>query len=359
VSNYTITPNMNLILPTPGVDPGPDYAQNQNASFVVIDQHTHIPGSGVQITPAGININADLPFNGNNATLLRSVRLVPQGSVPLSGANDIGCIYEAGAGGDLFYNDASGNQIQITKNALVNATSSGISSGTASASFVAGTLVVNAAPLTPANIQVASVLLGNNVASTNFLTLEPPSAMASSFTITLPNVPGVLSSMTLDPSGNMGTITFDQVGVNMTSTGANAIADSRTRAVGSTVGAGGIAISPSCGSFTTSSGSFVSVTNLSVTLTTTGRPVSLALVSDGNATGAGIQSISANGQIQLYNNSFGTIALYNVPQVTIPGCAGIDHNVSGAPGTYTWQCLVRTSGATFICQYLTLVAYEL
>ncbi len=105
---------------------------------------------------------------------------------------------------ELFYNDSSGNQVQITLAGVINATSSGIASGTASAAFSTGVLVVNAATNTPANIQVASILLGNNVANSKFLTLSPPNAMGANYSLVLPGIPAATSFMTLDTSGNMG-----------------------------------------------------------------------------------------------------------------------------------------------------------
>lgn len=49
-------------------------------------------------------------------------------------------------------------------------------------------------------------------------------------------------------------------------------------------------VSSSCGTFSTISGSFVSVTNLTVTITTTGRPVFIGLIPDGTT---GFSNISA------------------------------------------------------------------
>ena len=204
MSNVVISPNMNLPLPLPGVDPGPDYANNQNASFLTIDGHNHASGSGVQINPSGININADLPMNGNNQTLVRSVRFTSQGSV-LSGASDLNCL--SVVAGDLYFNDGAGDSpIQITSGGAINATGSGITGGVANvASFISNVLVVNEAASTPANVRVASVLLGNNVASSKFLTLSPPSGMASNYPLVLPSLPAATLAMTLDTSGNMGT----------------------------------------------------------------------------------------------------------------------------------------------------------
>lgn len=210
-----LTPNMNLIQSTVAVDSGLVWEQNLNADLAILDGHNHSAGSGVQINPTGLDINSDLTFNANNAIDLRSARFLSQGS-PLAGALDLAAVYVSGV--DLWFNDVNGNQIQLTAGGAVNATSSGISSGTATASFVSGVLVVNAAPLTPANIQVGSVLLGNNVANSKFLTLSPPSAMAANFSLTLPNVPVASSVMTLDTSGNMGTVAISTL--NFVPTGA-------------------------------------------------------------------------------------------------------------------------------------------
>ena len=387
MANTTASPNMNLPVPNVGTDPGPQFAFDVNNCLTVIDGHNHSPGYGVQINPNGLNINSDLPFGGNNATLVRSVRFQPQGSTPISDPTDIGCVYEAGSGGDLWYNDASGNQIQITKSGGVNATSSGISSGTASASFVAGVLVVDAAALTPANIQVASVLLGNNTAGTNFLTLQPPSAMGASYTLTLPTIPSVLSSMTLDASGNMGSITFDQVGENMTSvgadaigvsmdaTGADAVANTRTRTVtvGSAAPVGGVAISGSSGFNVYTNTAYAGISNQIVTLTTSGRPVVVMMVPDGTSNSNGSNgnfgpSSSAATIIDLAinnNTAGGTVGVFSMDLSTgngprIPSALTVlDTAVNGAPGTYLWEAFIRTNGNGAAVQNVVLVCYEI
>jgi hypothetical protein len=191
---------MGLLQPVVGIDTGLTWEQNINANSGILDQHNHSAGSGVQINPSGIDINTDLAFNSNNATNLRSVRLLPQAS-PLSGASDLGCLYESGV--DLWYNDGSGDQIQITSGGKVFATSSGISSGTNTASFAFNVLVVNANTNTPANIQGASILLGNNIVNSNYLTLSPPNAMATNYSLVLPALPASQSFLTIDTSGNI------------------------------------------------------------------------------------------------------------------------------------------------------------
>jgi hypothetical protein len=195
----TNTPNMNLIEPTIGVDSGLVWEQSVNANSGVIDIHNHTPGYGVPINPAGLDINSDLSFNDFSAIVLKTTSFFNQSTV-LSASTYPIALYAVG--GDLYYNDNSNHQIKITSAGTVNATSSGITNGTNTASFVSNVLVVNEAANTPANIQAGSVLFGNNTAGSNFVTVSAPSALASNYTLTLPLLPTQQSFMTLDQFGN-------------------------------------------------------------------------------------------------------------------------------------------------------------
>jgi hypothetical protein len=74
-------------------------------------------GSGIPITPLGLNINSDLSFQSNNLNLVRAVRMNNQ-SIVLSGAGDVAQTYVKG--GDLYYNNASGIPVQVTNGTVVN-----------------------------------------------------------------------------------------------------------------------------------------------------------------------------------------------------------------------------------------------
>ncbi len=200
----TVSPNMNLQIPGVGTEAGPTYATDINSSLSIIDQHDHSVGKGVQVNPAGILINADLPMNSNNLTLVRTVRFAPQGADP-SLPSDLGILYVVGV--DIYYRDVAGNVIRITQSGSVagsTGTITGLPSGTASAAFSAGTFIFQAATLTGANIDGASYILRNNIASSFGLTLQPPNAMAADYSITLPVLPVTTSFVTIDTSGNMG-----------------------------------------------------------------------------------------------------------------------------------------------------------
>lgn len=233
MANTFLTPNMSLIIPVVLTDPGPDWGSNINSSLTILDSHTHSPGSGVQITPSGININTDLSYNSsNNAINLRSVRFTPQGSA-LSGAADLGCVYESGV--DLYYNDGNGNQIRITQSGSVagaSGTITGLPSGTASASFsaITGTFTFQQATATGANLDIGSLIIrypgSYPTPSGNAIVLAAPSSLSGTYQLTLPSLPSQTNVMSLTSAGIISSITYDQVGQGMTSAGANAVAAS-------------------------------------------------------------------------------------------------------------------------------------
>jgi hypothetical protein len=131
--------NMGLIVPIASTgasgtgDPGPGYASNiSNDLLSTIDAHDHSAGKGVQITPAGLNMNADLPMGSNNVTALRAARFTSQASA-LNLAGDINELYFKS--GDLWMVNGSGVQVQVTAGSAL-ATGPVGSTGPAGTSFV-------------------------------------------------------------------------------------------------------------------------------------------------------------------------------------------------------------------------------
>src|SRR6478735_1282000 len=270
MSSVTISPNMSLTIPVTGVELGPDWANDLNNSLLIVDSHNHTPGSGVLITPAAMSIDTDLDINQKNLTSVRSVNFTSQPST-LGLSTDKGCIYESGV--DLYYNDGSGNPIRMTQSGGVAGTPGSITNlippATASYVPVGAKFLWQSAVNTPANMDVAAIILRNLTVNSFGLTLAPPLGLIQNYQVTLPPLPGQTNVMTLSPSGAMGSLTYDQVGQNMTSVGANAIAsditaidadsanviaNARTRGVSSSVDVGGVAISGSSGNFSTTSG---------------------------------------------------------------------------------------------------------
>lgn len=142
---------------------------------------------------------------------------------------------------------------------------------------------------------------------------------------------------------------------------------------GTTARAGAVAISNNCGTFTTTSSTFVDVTNLSVTITTTGRPVMIQLVSVGSSSGSQVSLIkntagAGNGAagIQILRGTTGiallSLAGYvdNAIITRLPGSA-FYHLDRPAAGTYTYKIQTNRSGAnqTTAVTETRLVAYEL
>lgn len=204
MAGSTVSANMNLVIPTVGVEPGPQWASDINASLTIIDAHNHSAGSGVPITPSGMNISSDLTMNSNNLISARSLKMTAQVS-PLALAADVGCLYVSGV--DLYYNDENGNQVRITQSGGVSGTPGSIAGlvSPASATYVPGTqtFVWQSAASTPANMDAASYIFRNLVASSKGLTLSPPAAMAADYALVLPNLPVSTKIMVLDSSGNM------------------------------------------------------------------------------------------------------------------------------------------------------------
>lgn len=199
---FTISPNMFLRVPAVGNEQGPDYALDINYDLLsVIDTHDHTAGKGVQITPAGININSLLSLNNNFLTDIAGLTLLAQSVVPA-----INTIYQSGD--DLFFVDGIGNNIRITQSGGVAGSPGSISNLTppASVNYVSGsqTFVFQSNVNTAANLDAGSILLRNLSPNSTFaVTLNAPAGLSNNYSLTLPQLPLQQSFMTLDASGNM------------------------------------------------------------------------------------------------------------------------------------------------------------
>jgi hypothetical protein len=372
----TITPNMGLIVPGVATEPGPTWANDLNASLGILDEHNHSPGQGVQITPAGIDINVDLPMNGNNLTLVNTVRFSALGA-PLAGlAPNLGAIYVAG--NELYYNDEAGNVVAITNNGSVNAGAgsiTGLPSGTASASYSAGsqTFVWQSATSTPANMDGGSFIFRDIVANSNGVTISAPIALAADYQMFLPaSLPGSQKFLTLDSSGNIAAQwDVDNVTIEVNSNLLRVVPNSITftqlapRATGTTAALGEVGISPSSNTFTTSASVQTAVTNLSVTITTGGSPVRLLVQADGNTANENVIkpfSGSAPNTMAFFRDATQLCLISantggNPPDEVLQTVEFID---TPAAGTYTYTFTVNPRGqGNFTVNYVVLVVYEL
>jgi hypothetical protein len=174
-----------------------------------------------------------------------------------------------------------------------------------------------------------------------------------------------------------GAVTVNKLGDLSVSTGkiaANAVTRAKLEALGQQ-------ISSSCGNFSTTSTSYTAVTNLSVSLTTTGRPVWVGLQSDGTEDGgggfrAGTVGYTAASGGSTYTAKFRLrrgntdIAFYTVQNdnandttAQVP-CGSVWFIDTPAAGTYTYTVAAKDGNAGFgdTCAasvaYCKLVAFE-
>lgn len=364
MANTIASTNMALPVPVVGVDPGPQYASDINTCLTLIDAHDHSSGKGVQITPSGININADFPININNLTLARTVRFSSQ-SGTLSGASDVGCLYEVGV--DLYYNDGSGNKIRITQSGGIVGSPGSISGlvSPASATYVSATqtFVWQSAANTAANLDAGSLLMRNITSGSNALTLSPPASLGSNYSIVLPTLPASQKFVTLDASGNMAApwaVDNSTIEVNANTVQLKNGGVTRNKSAGT-----GIQFSSSCGAFTTASTSPVDVTNLNITITTTGNPVALSIRPEtisGSISYTGV-GVGSAGSVNLVRGST-TIATFSTQtdgnSITIPSSSINYIDVPPSAGTYTYKIQqFLSTGASANFYYSQLVAYEI
>lgn len=368
-------------VPAVGLEIGPQWANDLNASLTILDSHNHSAGNGVPINPSGLDINTDFSFNSNSATNLKASVYAAVASFATTLA-----IYVIGK--DLYYTDGDGNVVRITQGGAVTGASgtiTGLPSGTAGAAFSGGTFTFTSASLTGANIDGASFILRNNSASSFGLTLNPPAAMGANFSLTLPSLPASQYFLTMDASGNFGnyasisgglvgsnlanltitagkianaTITTTQIsasaGILGTQLAAATVARSNQVAVGQQ-------ISSSSGAFSTASTSFVDVTNLSVSITTSGRPVVLLLQNDASGNAGSLVNSSGGAIVLQVLQGVTSVALYSV--ATNAQLSTVYLLDTPAAGTYTYKVQahgVSLGGSVSVqVNRAKLVAYEL
>ncbi len=387
MSSVFNTPNMGLPSPIPGQETGPQWASDNFNCFTILDAHDHTPGSGVQITPSAININANLTFNNtNNAVGLRSSRYYAQVSPISASGSDLQCTYVSGV--DLYFNDGSGNQIRITQSGSVagaSGTITGLPSGTASAAYAAssGSFIFQQATSTAANLDVGSVAIrypgSYPTPSGNYIQLQAPTSLASGYSITLPSLPAANNTfMTMSTAGIIGTtLTLDNSTLYITGTTAAIKPQGVTqgllalRSTGTSAPVGGVAISAGTASY--SNNSSTPSTIAACTLTTTGRPIQIFLTGIQNGgkaelriTGTTTDSSAtfrldlASGTVEM-NLGVATGTTNNCVNFVPPSVIQYLDIATAGTYTYTLRGYVNTgsSPGTLTASNVQLVAYEI
>lgn len=137
-------------------------------------------------------------------------------------------------------------------------------------------------------------------------------------------------------------------------------------------------VSSSSGAFSTGSGTAVDVTNLSVTITITGRPVYVGLIGDGSGNTSSIGCENSSGTtvqcyyrlVRVLSGSPTTLNNYSLSYLTVGGSSS-DYIISApstsintidipSSGTYTYkiQAYVSSSTSAYV-NYSKLIAFEL
>lgn len=132
-------------------------------------------------------------------------------------------------------------------------------------------------------------------------------------------------------------------------------------------------VSFSCASFTTASTSFVDVTNLSVSITTTGRPVYVAMISDGSGFESSVSAVvdtTGSGGVFRFVRGATEIATYSIyvgngvnNSVVLIGTPSSPIFIDVvAAGTYTYKVQLKTTSSIANLagiHFYKLIAYEL
>ncbi len=367
----TVYMGMTLPVVGPSGTAGTTYATYLVTALETIDAHDHSTGKGTKITPAGMNMNAALDMNEYALTDVARLGLFTTSSTLTS----VNSVYVKS--GQLYFVDSAGNQVQLTSGGGINLSSVGSIGGDFSTSTAAVTYsnVSKAFTFTQtagitADIAAGSLFIYENLASAKYTKIKNTASQASNQTITLPAaMPASTKIMTMTSGGVIGVaydadgtnlevsadaIRIKDLGVTTAKLADGAVTQAKRAARTAGTGAGQISISSSSGTFSSTSATYVDVTNLSVSLTTLGGAVKLMLQSDGAAATAeldsgGIARVAfLRGATQLSEEFVGsTMGPNGVSFVDIPSA-----------GTYTYKVQVKTN-STVYASNMKLVAYEL
>jgi hypothetical protein len=200
--------SMNLILPVVSQEPGPAWANKVNQALLDIAEHSHTTEDGVKITPAALNINANIPVNGYTLEAVGAVRLTNRVS-PLTNPDDLSCVYQIG--GDLYWRNAAGTSIQLTSGSSINIASVGTIGGdygapgvTASVAYSDSTKTFTFLQATGSGAKMFSgtIAIANETPSSNAVSVGA-GASSAAYSLTLP----------VAAPGNNTVFSFDNTGV--------------------------------------------------------------------------------------------------------------------------------------------------
>lgn len=216
-------PNTGVVTPTPGGDAG-TWDDKNNAAWSNYDGHRHEPGSGLRIRTAGIDIDADLTFEGLYAPI-NLHRLTFASIVALTSNNK--SLFVSDADNELYWRSNTGTNVKLTLGNALNVAAfaggfgAGYSSAGAAADYDDSTEQYTFKQAAAGNWSRAGFggirLYEFGTSETVRVGLLANPAMAVSYDITLPEVPGI-GFLQMDGTGNVMSDTLVQFNVSFDGT---------------------------------------------------------------------------------------------------------------------------------------------
>jgi hypothetical protein len=292
-----------------GQTAAPDWGTNLNTSLTAIDDHDHTSNKGVRITPAAINVNAELEFNDNTVSEVKQVALQNQGSQPSDKSR---AIYSYN--GELYYRDASGNHVQITSSGSLPAsggTIGGMGGTDAAVNYVDGSKAFvfehDDANNEMAKMHHSTLLLYNfhddNGSTANYYVTLQYTGTSSANTLTVPNETGTLLTTATSFGGAISIATSSgNSNIGLTPHGTGEVDISKVDIAGGEIDAVTIGTNSAC--------TDLRVDNIKV---------------DGNT----ISSTNTNGNIVLDPNGTGTVQTDSIAAPTTNGDLSLSANGTG------------------------------
>jgi hypothetical protein len=209
---------MLLVIPDPGVTPGPAWASELNTALTRVDQHDHSSSNGVKITPSGLNINTDLDINNHSLLNVETLRLLNLNT----DAGTATTVYVKN--GELFYEDDGANTVQLTDNGSVagaTGTIGGMDSvppdinPTASFSTFNLDFTFNHDSARPAKFNISDIQLypftqDPTTPASDYVSLKSPAALSAQYDWTFPlAVPSKTSPLVWSGAGVVDDIELD------------------------------------------------------------------------------------------------------------------------------------------------------
>ncbi len=365
-----------MILPVPSVEVGPAWATEIVTAMNVIDSHTHTTGSGSSLTLGALNVNQNLnmlQYGITDASYFKSLNNV----APIAGSTAT-CLYASG--GELYYNDNSGNQIKLTASGGINLSSIGTiggdySTSTASVAYstAATTFTFTSNTGIYAKVNTGNLKIFEAVSGGNSVELKTSTGLGGSYALTLPTaLPASSLPLIVSSAGVLSTaqVTTAQIADSQVTT-IKILDGSVTPAKKSALGQ---ISSDYTGTYASEGATKTNFQILSLSLTTTGRPVFVAItgmISSGYGSFIRTQNISGttrdnNTQLKFFrdateicSNGFEETDA-NYVWISLP--TSIFYIDTPAAGTYTYSFKISTHPTytyNFELSRIRLIAYEI